>query len=169
MAMTAMQRVEPFADSTALLEDPHALRQRGEDTGYLFFGGLVPRDPVLEVRRQILEVCKAHGWLEPDTPLDDGVARAGQLLIESTSDHRWKDFYCDVQKVRDFHGLALHPSIIGVLEILLGEQVLAHSRNICRVIFPSRRHIPRRRTRTTSTSAAARRPGRRGSRAATVR
>ena len=35
-----------------------------------------------------------------------------------------------------FHALALDPAMIGMLEVLFGEQVLTHSRNICRLVFP---------------------------------
>ncbi len=42
----------------------------------------------------------------------------------------------DLQRVRDFHALALDPAIINALEVLFGESVLPHSRNICRVVFP---------------------------------
>jgi ectoine hydroxylase-related dioxygenase (phytanoyl-CoA dioxygenase family) len=135
MAMTTMQHIEPFADSTGLLGDPQRLRQRGEEEGYLFFAKLLEPETVLDVRRQILEVCRSHDWLDVRAPLMDGVAREGHLLIES-GDPRWKAFYCDVLKLRDFHALALHPTLIGMLEALFGESVLPHPRNICRVLFP---------------------------------
>ncbi len=135
MAMTAMHSVEPYVDSTPLLNDPEALRQRGRKDGCLFFKGLLPPDALLNVRRQILEVCKKHGWLQESSELMHGIAQEGFSTIES-NDPRWKNFYPDVLKLRDFQTLALHSSIVDMLEVLFGEKVLPHSRNICRVMFP---------------------------------
>jgi ectoine hydroxylase-related dioxygenase (phytanoyl-CoA dioxygenase family) len=134
--MTAMKGVEPFVDSTPLLDDPARLRQRAHDTGHLFFAGLLDTQPILDVRRQVLDVCQAHGWLAPDTEREMGVARDGEALIESTGDPRWRAFYDDAQKLRDFHALALSDPMLAALEVLFGEPVLPHPRNILRVIFP---------------------------------
>jgi hypothetical protein len=135
MAMTAMHNIEPYADSTSLLNHPEALRQRGRKDGCLFFKGLLPPDALLDVRRQILELCKKHGWLQKGSELMHGIAQEGFSSIEA-GDPRWKDFYCDVLKLRDFQALALHASIVDMLEVLFGEKALPHSRNICRVMFP---------------------------------
>ena len=137
MAMAAMHSVEPFADSTPLLGDPDRLRERARDQGYLFFRGLIDPLPLLSLRRQVLEVCRSHGWLDEDSPLADGVVKKGICYVESRDRPEWKAFYCDVQKLRDFHALALQPPLLEMFEALFGEQVLPHSRNICRVIFPA--------------------------------
>jgi hypothetical protein len=134
--MTPMQSVEPFLDSTALLDDPVALRQRAHELGYLFFPDLLPTAPILSVRQQVLDICNSHGWIERDTDLSLGIACADDQVIESTGDPRWKAFYDDAQKLRDFHALALRPEILAALEVLFGESVLPHPRNILRVIFP---------------------------------
>ena len=65
----------------------------------------------------------------------DGVAHPDTRVFES-DDPRWQAFYDDVQRMRDFHGLALDPALTGMFEALFGEPVLAHSRNICRLVFP---------------------------------
>jgi len=135
MAMTPMDKIEPFVDATPLLDTPGQLRERAREEGYLFFKGLVPAESAFEVRRQILELCRRHVWLAEAAPLMDGVVREGVSAIEGR-DPRWQAFYCDVMKLRDFHGLAVHPSLMAVFETLFGAQVLAHSRNICRVQFP---------------------------------
>ncbi len=136
MAMTPMHTVEPFLDATPLLSDAPALRARAEKLGYLFFPGLLNTGPIHQVREQVLEICRDHDWLKADTDLLDGVARTDDEIIESTGDPRWKAFYDDVQKLREFHALALTPSILATLELLFGESVLPHPRNILRAIFP---------------------------------
>lgn len=136
MAMTPMTAVEPFQDSTALLSDPPALRERAAELGYLFFPGLLDTSPILSVRQQVLEICADHGWIQPESDLAAGIAIDDDVIIESTGDPRWQAFYNGAQRVRDFHALALSPPILHALETLFGEDVLAHPRNILRVIFP---------------------------------
>lgn len=135
MAMTEMRAVTSFEDSMPLLEAPEQLRQRATEDGFLFFKGLVDPQALLAVRRQIMEICQQHGWLKEGSEPMDGVTPSDFAVIESR-DSRWQAFYNDVLKRRDFHALALNPSIIGMLETLFGEKVLPHSRNICRLMFP---------------------------------
>ena len=135
MAMVEMGTPRDFVDSTPLLGDPGDLRLRAREDGCLFFKGLLPPERVLQVRRDILGVCRAHGWLAEGSELMDGVATPSLTVVESR-DPRWDAFYCDLLKVRAFHGLALHGALIAMLEKLFGEAVLPHSRNICRVVFP---------------------------------
>lgn len=134
--MTAMGSVEPFFDATPLLDDAVALRALASAAGYLFFPGLLQPDPLLALRQQLLHLCDRHGWIEPDTPLSDGIATRNDLVVESTGDPRFRAYYDDAQKVRDFHALALEPALLRPLEQLFGESVLPHPRNILRVIFP---------------------------------
>ncbi|MDP7447212.1 MAG: phytanoyl-CoA dioxygenase family protein [Candidatus Latescibacteria bacterium] len=134
--MTPMLSVEPFLDSTALLADPAALRRRGDELGYLFFPGLLDTGPVLSLRQRVLEICRDHRWIAPGSDPATGIARTDDLIIESTGDPRWQAFYDEAQKLRQFHALALDPAILSTLEVLFDEPVLAHPRNILRVIFP---------------------------------
>ena len=135
MAMVDMKQVHGLEDAMDLLGSPDELRQRAAEHGCLFFRGLLDPARVLEVRRQILEVCREHGWLAAGPDLMDGVAHPGTRVFES-DDPRWQALYDDVQRMRDFHALALEPALIGMFEALFGEPVLAHSRNICRLVFP---------------------------------
>ncbi len=135
MAMVKMAKVEPLEDVTHLLDEIGALQVRAEEDGLLFFRGLLDPDVVTNVRTQILEVCGKHGWIAEATAIEDGIAEQEGVVVAG-KDPRWRAFYVDLQKVRDFHALALDPSILRTLGILFGESVLPHSRNICRVTFP---------------------------------
>lgn len=135
MAMVDMKQVHGLEDATGLLSRPAELRQRAAEHGCLFFHGLLDSARVLEVRREILEVCRKHGWLAGGPDLMDGVAHTDTRVFES-DDPRWQGFYNDVLCIRDFHALALDPALVGMFESLFGEPVLAHSRNICRLVFP---------------------------------
>ncbi len=135
MAMVAMKQVCALEDATELLGRPDALRQRAAEDGCLFCRGLLDPARVLEVRRQALGVCREHGWLAADADPLAGIAHPDVRVGES-GDPRWRAFYDDMQRIRDFHALALDPAIIRMFEALFGEPVLAHSRNICRLVFP---------------------------------
>lgn len=135
MAMTAMNNIIPFEDATPLLNQPAALQTQAQETGYLFFKDLLPVNLLHQLRRQIMTVCQRHDWLAPGTSPTDGIAKPDFTVIES-QDPGWQAFYCDVLKLRAFNALALHPAILGALATLFGEPALAHSRNICRLIFP---------------------------------
>ncbi len=134
--MTEIAATAPYADASALLAEPGRLRRRADEEGHLFFRGLLPAQDVLRVRRRVLEVAARHGLLRKGSSPGAGVAAPGLPLIEQQTDPRWRAYYCDVVRLREFHALALHPRIMSALETLFGEKVLAHSRNICRTIFP---------------------------------
>ena len=81
MAMTSMQSVEPFLDSTSLLTDPASLRERARELGYLFFPALLDTTPIQAVRQQVLEICADHGWIEPGTDPTPGIALADDVVV----------------------------------------------------------------------------------------
>lgn len=135
MAMVSMSQIQPFADMTSLLGQPEELRLRGREDGYLFFSGLLSPKKVNSIRSQILSVCDNHGWIKEGSDHNEGIANTKVLVVEG-KDPRWQAFYNDLQKIRDFHDLALDKNLIYVFETLFGELVLPHSRNICRIIFP---------------------------------
>jgi hypothetical protein len=67
---------EPFVETPA---DASAEETRAAmaQWGYVFVRALAPEEKVLEVRRQVLELCAEAGWLDPDQPLMDGIAAPG--------------------------------------------------------------------------------------------
>ena len=137
-----MRHIEPFVDSARLLDSPAALRACADEQGYLFFRSLLDRETVFDLRRQILEICRKYGWLDESASLMDGVAREGHRRIRTAS-REWFNFYHDVQRLRAFHALALDPAILSMFEILFGDSVLPHSRNIFRFIFPNNTSVDR--------------------------
>ena len=57
----------PFVDCTDLVESRDRLLEHSRQNGYLFFPGLLPVEPVLALRRQVLQVAEQHELLEPNT------------------------------------------------------------------------------------------------------
>jgi ectoine hydroxylase-related dioxygenase (phytanoyl-CoA dioxygenase family) len=126
--------MRPFLDSGDAVRNPAELRARAERDGYLFLRGILPREPVLELRRQILEVCDRHGFVGEGEPLDRGIAAPGVRCREG--DPEYMAAYDDIQRLEAFHALAHQPPLLEALEALFGEPVLVHPRNIARVMFP---------------------------------
>jgi len=133
----------PFEDSTPLLGDAAALQARMDRDGFFFFRGLLPREAVLDVRRQILLVCQKYGWLAPGADLMDGIADPSAELMEPFCGVGvTQAAYADVYRLEAFHRLAQHPAIMSAMETLMGETVLPHPRHIARLMFPTKANAP---------------------------
>ena len=72
--------MKPFKESNKLLNDSSKLRKQLRDDGYLFFRGIIPKNEILQLRLQILEICQEAGWLRPDAKLMDGLTDHAPLL-----------------------------------------------------------------------------------------
>jgi len=136
MAMVNMAQIEPLKDAADLLHQPEDLRRQAAEDGYLFFAGLLDSARVLNFRRQILLICAHHDWTKEGMASMEGIANPNPMVVEG-GDPRWQAFYRDVQTLLDCHQLALDDNLIRVLEVLFGEPVLPHIRNICRLVFPN--------------------------------
>jgi hypothetical protein len=133
----------PFEDSTPLLNDAQALRARMDRDGFFYFRGLLPREAVLDLRRQILGVCQKYGWLAPDAPLMDGIADPSvEQMVPFCGVGVTQEAYADVYRLEAFHRLAQHPAILSVMSSLMGEEVLVHPRHIARLMFPTKANAP---------------------------
>lgn len=133
-AVTTTEVFQPFTISDANA-DAAVLRAQIAEQGYLFFRGLVPIDVVMQVRRAVLELCAADGWLDPTRELMDAVVAPG---VQPTTEGKpeYAAVYRKVLKHPDFHNFPAHPSLMGVAAKLLGDDVLVHPRRIGRMTFP---------------------------------
>ncbi|MDA0322273.1 MAG: phytanoyl-CoA dioxygenase family protein [Verrucomicrobia bacterium] len=125
--------MQPFVESNDVLDDPSALRKRLRKYGYLFIRDLLPREDVLNVRREVLEICRDMGWL-----------REGEDLMDGLTDHapigegadEWKPMYKRLQSLEGFHKLKLHENVRRLMEDLFEEPVVPLPMTISRVAFP---------------------------------
>src|SRR5580693_2591169 len=110
--------VTGFRNSTPLLSKPAALRARAEKDGYLFFKGLLPKDLIFELRRQILEIIARNGWIKKGTDLMDGIGDLKAIALADKKDPKWRyvgvaeKAYHDVQRLELFHALPHHPKLM---------------------------------------------------------
>ena len=138
-----MAKVAEFQDISALAEDVEALRRRLDEDGFGLFRGLIPKDEVLELRRLILRMFEARGWILPGTDPEEGIVDPSIDEVESyASNGADKRAYQDVYRMKEFHKLAHHPGIVGLCEKIFGEPVFVHPRNIARLMAPHREAPP---------------------------
>lgn len=123
-----------FTVSNDIITQPDSFRKRAQTDGYLFFKGLIWAKHQLNVRKQILELFAEAGWLKAGTDLVEGIACPGVTRVEP--EPGYMEVYDRILQLEDFHALARHPELLGVLGVLFNEPVLVHPRNIARMIFP---------------------------------
>jgi ectoine hydroxylase-related dioxygenase (phytanoyl-CoA dioxygenase family) len=124
-----------------------ALRGALDEQGYLFFRGLLPREDVMQVRRDLLDVLQAGGWRAPtQQPLDGRVdleaisqvpSREMRLDIGVTN-----EMYHAVQKLESVHRLPHHPQLLALYRKLFENDVLVHPRHIVRMVTAHPAMVP---------------------------
>ena len=137
MAMNKIVSRASFVESTPLLDEPNKLRQRADTEGYLFFRNLLPAEAIMELRRDVLQVCKKHGFLDKEAPLMDGIGAPGFLIVESSVNPGYINYYKDIQQLRSFHALAHHPNLLRAMNAIFGGETFVHPLKILRTIFAS--------------------------------
>lgn len=128
--------MQPFLDSTDVLNDGPELRLRMQRDGYLFLRGLLPTAVVEGLRLQILAIAQEAGWLKVGTPLADAIADLNGFCVEPEPAYMQK--YHAMYKLPEFHAIQHHPNLLGLFARMLNETVLPHPRIIGRTIFPQR-------------------------------
>src|ERR1700728_3045087 len=89
-ATTPEKVVTGFSDATALLAAPERLRALAAEEGMLFFKQLLPKKPLLELRRQILEIVARHGWIRAGTDPMDALADLDAIAATDAQDESLK-------------------------------------------------------------------------------
>lgn len=128
--------MQEFVDSTPMLGDPESLRARLDESSYVFFRGLLDREAVLEVRREIVNTLASLQWLAPDTDPMQALPGPNATGEGSTPSPEFFRAYEAVQRLQAFHELAHATSLVDVTRDLIGEDVLVHPRKIFRVSPP---------------------------------
>ena len=93
-----------FAVANDALGDAAEIKRRMERDGYLFFRQLIEPAVVGDLRRQVLAVCRAGGWLAEGAPLAEGVANLTALCTEPEPEYF--RVYNSIIKLETFNRLA---------------------------------------------------------------
>lgn len=134
-------------DSSPLLGDGSALRERGRRDGYLFFRNLLPREEVLALRAQMLSVLDRFGWREAGQ--DPWGGKIDLEAINRIADDEMredigvsKEAYGAVQRLELLHAFPHHPKLVALYRELFDEEVLVHPRHIARMVTGHRCMVP---------------------------
>lgn len=120
--------------SNDALHDTQELRDRLQQNGYLFFRGLLNRERLLKLRREMLTVMQAGGWLLNGTDPIDGIANPDARSTEG--DPGYTDVYHQVYKLESFHRIAHCSEIIKLLERIRGCAMMPQPQKVARLWFP---------------------------------
>ena len=123
----------PMQASTDLLGDADALRARFQQDSYLYLPGLLDRDRVLSLRRDIVEVLAARGWLRNDEYLMNAISVIPPLR---EGEDAFLEAYDAVQRIEALHGLAHEPALVEVMRQIVGPTAFPHPLKIARLAFP---------------------------------
>lgn len=72
-------------ESNDLLDDPAAMRARLAEDGFVLIRGFHDRDDVLAARRDILTIMAKEGRLDPQAPLEEGIAHPDPKELATSS------------------------------------------------------------------------------------
>jgi ectoine hydroxylase-related dioxygenase (phytanoyl-CoA dioxygenase family) len=128
-----LDHYEPFADSTSLLNEGHALRQQLKRDGYLFLRGVGPKDKILQLRRDMLELCAEAGWVEKKDLMAGTWSGIGPFTEGEP------EYMAVYKKVIHLSSFAAVPNDSGILELMskvLDGPAMLHNRKIGRITFP---------------------------------
>jgi hypothetical protein len=124
----------PMRGSTDLLGDPEGLRARLAEDSYLYLPGLLDAQKVLDLRRDVVEVLGARGWLRNDQYLIDAISVIPPLR---EGEDAFLEVYDAVQRLEAFHTLAHDPDLVQVMQQVVGPTAFPHPLKIARLSFPA--------------------------------
>ncbi len=137
MEKLSSMRTRPFEDSSPLIKNPEHMRQRAARDGFLFFRELVPNEPVLSLRRVVLDYASHAGWLDTDAPVNEAQATPGKR-IGYYQDPEWVDLQVHVQNGSEMWALGEALAIHRVLNTVENRSsyLCLSAANTCRVYSP---------------------------------
>lgn len=120
--------------SNDVILDAAELQTRLDDDGYLFFRRLLDPQRLLDVRKQMLTVMQAGGWLVAGTDPLDGIADPAARSTEG--DPEYTDVYHKVYSLESFHSIAHCRQVLDVLERVRGCEMMPQPQKVARLWFP---------------------------------
>ena len=126
--------VEELRVSNDALEDHVELQRRLVEEGYVFFKGLLKREKLLNLRREIMDVLMQGGWLVEGTDPMLGIARIDAQCTEG--DIEYSDVYHQMYCLQEFHRSGHWPEVLDIMQKVIGGEVLPHPQKIARLWFP---------------------------------
>ncbi len=110
------------------------LKLRLAEDGYLFFRRLLDPQRLLNLRREMLTLMQAGGWLVPGTDPIDGIANPDARSTEG--DAEYTDVYHQVYRLQAFHEIAHCREVMDLLERVRGCPMMPQPQKVARLWFP---------------------------------
>lgn len=125
-----------FQDSTDILTNGVALKERLDNDGYLFVRGLLPAEAIVEVRGRLLKTAAAGGWLDRSRPVEAAIANPASACKDPEAPYMevFRSMWVD----ETLHRLRTHPDVLEFFARIFGEPALPHPMFVQRNIFPKR-------------------------------
>ncbi len=120
--------------SSDAIADAAELRKRLNEDGYLFFRRLLDPDRLWDLRRHMLSVMQAGGWLVAGTDPMDGIADPSARSTEG--DPEYTDVYHRVYRLEAFHTMAHCSEVMDALERIRGCRMMSQPQKVARLWFP---------------------------------
>ena len=128
------EQLEDFKISNDAVDDPVELRRRLDQDGYLFIKGLQDPSRLRALRLDMLEVCRAAGWIAAGTELADGIVDLAARCAEG--DIEYIRVYHQAYRLESFHRAGHGPEVLDLMEKIIGTTVLPPPQKIARLWFP---------------------------------
>jgi ectoine hydroxylase-related dioxygenase (phytanoyl-CoA dioxygenase family) len=128
----------PMRESNDLLDDPDALRARLDEDSYLLLRGVLPRDQVLALRDDIIDIMVRCGWVLGGKYTADALSIVSPL---SEADDDFHVVYQEVQRLERFHTLAHAPELAALMTKVVGPTAFPHPLKIARLAFPTNHEV----------------------------
>jgi ectoine hydroxylase-related dioxygenase (phytanoyl-CoA dioxygenase family) len=127
--------MKPFHEIQICDLDARTLQHELDVRGYALIRGVIPRADIKHVLGEVTEILSDAGWLLAGHDPIEHVANNSAACGDPDPD--FKRIYREVFNLESFHALPHHPALKGVMNMLVGEQVLVHPKPIGRLIFPN--------------------------------
>ena len=111
-----------------------SLQNEISSSGYVLIRGLLPQEAIDSVLSDVTQLLSAAGWLLKN---DDPMKRMADLNAAcGDPDLTFKRVYQEVFNLKLFHALPHQPALQGIMNMIVGDQLLVHPKPIGRLIFP---------------------------------
>ncbi len=133
-----------FQDATPLLAHPDQLLAQADRDGYLFFKNVMPKDKIIELRKQFLTILDRRNFLDKNRDLMDGIANIEEINTCTPEEFSIGgngfplDIYFEIQKLRLFQEMAHAPKLLDTLRVVFQAEPFVHPKTIARVVMPHR-------------------------------
>ena len=130
---TSPEKFGELRESNDILNDAEVLRERMDDDGYLFFRSLIPRDEVLDARREILLKYAIAGEIDPRHDIMDAIYNDDTAIDKINL----RAFSASVRSGKDYLNVVLNRNVIGFWERFLDAPVHCYDMRWPRFVRPS--------------------------------